>query len=288
MTSETAPKGAGQEETLRVICEYWPTASRLHFTIHGDKFSILEPRVDFVDDKRAVVWFEQMSGKTDPSMSMATIRQALQVEERLSIIDGSYGGAGVCGRTMEDEEQNFVPGLGDMLEHEKGKVDFIGNGISPVPLVVARRYQKKLVSEAPVVHDMFSYTAMEFDLWRLIALLDAHKLPVPERLEQYAFQASALCAAENEGTIRFSEYFFGLGNPPKMLQDASLVINLMGPPQLTLSEQLSLLRIGGRLVHMTWSHPYKSNRNFRVVDTIRIDNNPIDPVMAAEIIERIR
>lgn len=156
------------------------------------------------------------------------------------------GGSGVSGRTAAQLEQ-AMPGIGERLAAERGKIVFLGNGLSTVPVEVAEKGRK---SEPPVVADVFDYPAILADFKDLMMALTEDGVDVtqvPFLLDRIR-NALVINKGIADGTIKAVNYIVGSGNPPEELKDADLIVNCYGPSATTtLSEQWSLLKPTGEL-----------------------------------------
>jgi hypothetical protein len=154
------------------------------------------------------------------------------------------GGIGITARTIEEIEKE-IPGITSRLYSERGKVAFIGNGFSNVPVEYALRQGHKL-GEAPIIIDMFDYEKVYVDLKRLsieLAQKDVDRTFIEHNLKC----VKEIFKAIQREHIRSVKYFFGDKKLPSVLQNCSLVINCFGPPISTLDEQLDMLMVSGKL-----------------------------------------
>lgn len=143
-------------------------------------------------------------------------------------------------RTIE----GIIPGLIERITKEEGKILFIGNGLSDIPLVAS---QKDRVGLELIVVDIFKYQDLTDDLQRFHDALTEQQIPEPLNLRLYLRGATQLSQAIKTGSLKFVYYCFGSNTIPRSLLDADLVINIVGPSIETISEQVQLLRIGGEL-----------------------------------------
>jgi len=154
------------------------------------------------------------------------------------------GGIGITARTIEEIEKE-IPGITSRLYSEKGKVAFIGNGFSNVPVEYSLKHDSRL-EDTPIIVDMFDYEKAYMDLKRLsveIAHTDIDKKFINHNL----ICAKEIFKAIQREYIRSVTYFFGDKKPPSVLKNCSLVVNCFGPPISTLDEQLDMLMVGGKL-----------------------------------------
>ncbi len=158
--------------------------------------------------------------------------------------EGVLGGCGVTARTIESTEE-IMPGIQDRLDMERGKIVFPGNGLSNVPLIISGKYDERIVKAPPVIVDILDYQLLEQELSRVKSELDTAGLGY--LLTEHLDKLGALNGAHRAGKLLTVNYFFGKEAVPKELTNANLVVNCMGPPLTSISEQLFLLAPNGEL-----------------------------------------
>jgi hypothetical protein len=172
------------------------------------------------------------------------------------------GGIGITKR-LTAEIDSHLPGLSKRLERERGKIVFIGNGVSISPTGIARKYAKKQIDEKPIIVDVFDYFDILDDLNEVNRrFFDSGKeSPVHTEL----ISLTELVYQIRKGNLEAVRYFFGSGEEkvPETLKDSSLVINCNGPPITTLDEQLTMLKIGGELYANL--QPYHGENKYPIV-----------------------
>ncbi len=152
----------------------------------------------------------------------------------------TVGGLGITTRSIE-EINRLMPYVADELLQEKGKILFLGNGLSCAPLSVAENNPTATI----IINDIFDYILIQQDLHNISKGLRHNELIDIFAAERHAVKA--INAYIRTGQIHCCNYQFGKNNLPEELLDARLAINCHGPPFSTLDEQLQTLTIGGKL-----------------------------------------
>ncbi len=164
-------------------------------------------------------------------------------------LDG-IGGVGIHNRNLQDIETSnpsIYHNLNGALEKETGKIVILGNGFSNIPVCLASRYQQGLLETPPIVVDLFDYKLAFKDILYVNSLMEerGYFFKILRTIRQ---DLSDICDAINMDELRTISYFVGEGNPPTEIRNASLLINIFGPPKTTYSEQYSLLQEMGILI----------------------------------------
>lgn len=155
------------------------------------------------------------------------------------------GGYNISSRSM-DEVRKLIPPIDEYLAEEHEKIVILGNGFSELAVDVAKRFESGQLHDRPVVVDLFDYQKADLDLRDLATKFQKQKLPFP--LSQKATQLREIVDQIEKGNITAVQYTIGEGNPPEVLKNAHLLINIFGPSESTLAEQLSLLGARGKLL----------------------------------------
>lgn len=174
---------------------------------------------------------------------------------------GRYlGGTGITGRDIEQLEE-YIPTVTQRLKDERGKIVFLGNGVSDVPLIAAINHANGLLTAEPVVVDIFDYELL-LDDFNMISLQCTNQgITIPSGFSEHHLKLQALVTAAQQGNLKFINYYVGSGTPPQEIHNADLIINCMGPGRQTGTEQFSLLRIGGELYT---NYEYRTPENISV------------------------
>lgn len=159
---------------------------------------------------------------------------------------GRVGGLDMSAFNLKEVER-YLPGIGRIINEETGKVGFIGNGLSDVPLIVAERYKKREVFKIPVIADMFSFELLHMDMKKMERRYEARGLKFP--YEKELGKLARLVEAIEDGYLVAVKYFFGSDALPNTLKNCVLVINRHGPPSSTINEQLQMLSPSGQLYY---------------------------------------
>jgi len=162
---------------------------------------------------------------------------------------GGIGGDGITKRPIEEVESH-IPGIRKRLESETGKIAFLGNGFSNVPLRYAKLFRKGQIKHPPIVADMFDYIHFLDDLLHLQESYTSAQIAFP--FEDILKTVREIVELSYINCIGLVTYFFGGKAPPKELCGAQLAINCWGPPYSSLEEQLSILSKGGELYNNFW------------------------------------
>lgn len=154
-----------------------------------------------------------------------------------------HGGKEIKGRTLQEYDAE-LPGISERLLNEVGKVIFIGNGFSDVPLTrIANENNQNLGST--IVCDLHDYRLVGEDLRFLETLFERQQIINPF-IRQLRNVEALLDAAAN-GKLSLVSHYVGSSPVPPLLSDADLAINVWGPPYTTVEEQVKMLRAGGEL-----------------------------------------
>ena len=170
---------------------------------------------------------------------------------RNEVESSSIGFSGIYARSLYEMEKQAV-GISSVLWNETGKIEFWGNGLSPVPWEVVNPVLANPDLTSPViVNDRFDYRLIAADIDTIINTLQEQELPVPSYLLWYQQCAASLLLGMDSGLLMPVQHTIGEANTPAVLHDAALAINIYGPPESTLRDQLSLLAPGGKLIIAT-------------------------------------
>ena len=180
------------------------------------------------------------------------------------------GGKGITTRTLNDIS-DVLPGVQKRIQRERGKIGILGNGFSEAAIDLAIQYQQGQFSSPPQVVDLFDYYEAFDDFRQLYHLCSRLHIwfcgkNILDTLQQ-------ICYYIEEGALEQVMYTVGSGNTPNTLQQFNLLINSHGPPLSTLSEQISMLAVGGHLyANLQWYHqdpiPFTNDR-FQVKDNTK-------------------
>lgn len=191
------------------------------------------------------------------------------------------GGFGITARNLDQLEVTF-PGFERRMDTETGKIVFLGNGLSDVPLIPAERYSCGEIEYPPVINDLFDYGHLYLDLLDLRTGFTLKGLRNP--FENVICRLENLIEQVDLGNVVMKSYFFGSKDVPLEYCDASFAINSFGPPVTTISEQVSILGQGGELYYLLQTFnqekfpllgeeytvtPRKSNNGFKWVSVVR-------------------
>ena len=201
---------------------------------------------DFSDDQ-LIEWYEKREGITIKELlGYGGTKEEILREIRREKSREYIGGLGITERNLFQTYEN-VPELENMLIHEEGKVVVLGAGFGSLPLELADLYRRKQLSEPPVIVDLFDYPKAYEELLTLKQLFENERIrfPFSEALENMHGIAQAI--RNNE--ITPVRYRIGSGQLPSIVKDASLVVNVHGPTQSSLYEQLGTLKIGGKWIY---------------------------------------
>lgn len=169
------------------------------------------------------------------------------------------GGYGITSRSMETIYFELLD-LEPAMEVERGKIVVLGNGFSPAPLTLAARYEQGLLTEVPVIIDVFDYEEAWDDFIRVILLLLEVGITEMEPLMEFGNVVRQIVEAKQKGLIKTIKYYVGSGHPPAEAMGANIVFNCYGPNKLSLYEQLSLLAPGGKYFYAGIDGEYSYQR----------------------------
>ncbi len=223
-------------------------ASNVSFEFHTSGSLSLQPPIwDSGQPLEHVLnWYEQRYGPVEIDARVYPMTGSILGKAQL--IRAKRGGCGIRARTLAETEAVF-PGIRGELAQVQGRVLFLGNGLSDIPLKPAKRFKRGELTHPPTMVDMFSYQDLLIDFTRLDQTLQRLSID-PATLgnyRDYYQKLSALVLACDDGSLKVIEYFVGSDKPPQTLMDSSLIVNCYGPSGRTLPEQLSFLAPGGRL-----------------------------------------
>lgn len=156
------------------------------------------------------------------------------------------GGDGITYRSI-DEIERMIPTVSKRFLRETGKIIFLGNGLSNVPLITAERHLRGKLKEIPVIVDLFDYESLQKDYENIMENCRRNNCVLPLHLQPDYEIARAINQACQEGHLKTVVYYVGSGKIPVDLKGASLAINCMGPNFNSINEQISMLAIGGEL-----------------------------------------
>jgi hypothetical protein len=172
------------------------------------------------------------------------------------------GGRSITARDMHETIQT-APKVLSLLDQEHGKVVILGSGFSALPVFVADMYARGQFTEVPVVVDLFDYRLAKGDFSGLKERFNDTGLRFPMGVE--LSRLSSIVGAMDLGRLEAVTYALGTGKPPSKLMDASLILNIYGPTEQTIHEQLSMLKIGGKLLSSSDLSKGNLGPDFRVV-----------------------
>lgn len=161
------------------------------------------------------------------------------------------GGQGISDRDVQAVESQFkLPGFGELLVQERGRIVILGNGLSNIPVALAKRYAEGELEKPPVVVDLFDYRKLQDDIAKIEEMLAANGVPLPFDSKRKEALAGIVTAADAGQVTLLVHKVINADwyRIPSQCQDASLVLNIVGPPPGTISSQLEMLRSGGRLL----------------------------------------
>lgn len=196
------------------------------------------PLVAMTDDQ-ITGYVKSVFGEQTNTLSGLT-REQVNEEVNYSIV----GGCGITARDIH-KARRILPQIDDLLQNAGGKVVILGNGYSTLPLHAASLYARGILKESPVIGELYDYPDLRDDFETLQERFSHSGLRYPYGME--LARVTDIVEAINIGILDAIKYPVGSGNPPPALMNASLVINLYGPPRQTVQEQLSMLRQGGKL-----------------------------------------
>ena len=183
------------------------------------------------------------------------------------ILASFRGGVGITYRDLEEVEE-LMPGMRWEIQNINGKIVFLGNGFSLLPLLAAKEYAAGKVSEPPVIVDLFDYGLVQKQLLLLQAECKRQKVSFP--FSEELKNVSELLEASNAGLLKMVRTVIGFDETPPSIQSADLVINCFGP---NLNErykiQLNLLKKQGKLFFSGFESGYAiqeitENPNFTI------------------------
>lgn len=155
------------------------------------------------------------------------------------------GGYGMTARTLATIDQTLPEAVPALLA-EQGKILILGNGFSLAPLEIYEQSDPALRPDI-VVADAVDYRQMQMDLTRLVEQIDRAGIERPVPLTDALARCELLLAAQAAGQIKLVQHIVGTPQPPQEIGEASVAINVYGPPPGTINDQLACLKPGGRL-----------------------------------------
>lgn len=234
-----------QKSADKIIKDFKPTGGIDFF--HDDGIIFLETKKTVnMTDQGALDYAIQhfsLQGIKD-SLTEDQIQEAVSTARERKSKEG-IGGFGITARSLAGIEE-MIPGISELLHSQKGKIVFIGNGLSTAPIELL---QNKAKDDTPqiVIADLFSYEDSLRDFQKLRDAFIQDGVIWPSGLNDGMNYCKALCEQINLGKIQAVRYAIGDGSLPDQLQDADIVVNSNGPPESTLNEQIQCLKVGGRL-----------------------------------------
>lgn len=228
-----------------IIGSYSPK-SGVKFTYEREnKYGLFRPdREILMSDNELIEWAENFSGDTYDSfkdrMSLEEYEHHMLEDARdykkregVGSIHISSGNLEIC-----------IPGITDRINLEKGKIVFLENGLSEIPVSMALKFKEGQLMEIPVIVDIFDYKELLEDLYCLGYEFSQHDIPFPylNKLNQ----TSNICKQITNGNLLAVNHFVDQKNIPRELKNASLLIN-SNLPASTLEKQLLMLAPGGQL-----------------------------------------
>lgn len=200
----------------------------------------------------------------------------LIVEGKRSKSLENVGGIGITGRNLTDIEE-IIPGVTEELLTQTGKIIFLGNGLSTAPVEILE-VQHGALPEV-VVLDMFDYRKLLLDLQALKQSFFEEGMSFPADLSDYLLKCSQIVKEIDAGRVKAVEYSLGDGQLPEEAKGADLAINSYGPPNSTFHEQVSCLKVGGRL--------YNYSREIPTTSGVQVKPIVTDDGVVANIVTRI-
>lgn len=177
-----------------------------------------------------------------PEEYRAVVLESAADRKRKDLIGG---GMAITSRTLADVENTF-PSITERLDRTRGKIVFLGNGFSDVPLLYAERYEQKLLEEPTVVADLVNYPFALTRLEWLKQSLQESGFAFP--FENQLATTRRLVTAASYGDLQLVQWLLGHEAVPEIVKEAELAINVFGPPVETLPDQLKILKRQGVLV----------------------------------------
>jgi len=113
------------------------------------------------------------------------------------------------------------------LREKQGRVVILGSGFGELSLYAAELYAQGILSQPPVIVDLFDYEAAKDDLSILQEKFSERRLLFP--FSTQLSRATDTVNATNSGNLDSITYLVGSGNPPSQLTDASVVDEYVWP-----------------------------------------------------------
>lgn len=248
ITNETESYLAAAED---IINKYVPQAEVM-FSLNRQGFRIF-PVVNGgnISDEEVDQFIEQCWHYDIKSLtathSTSDIAQ-IRLQAREEAVERFVGGADVTYRNLESMAQ-LIPGLIDEIKKrgKKRKIVILGNGLSLASEEILNLFDE-MNRPMVILVDLINIGKLLKDLLELKKRFAALMLPFPENYEKALMHAQQLLALIDSGKVNYLQYLVGSGNPPDLLKKASIVINTMGPDNVTKAEQQSLLATDGILL----------------------------------------
>lgn len=238
----------------RVLQEFGPTLSGIRFEYAGI-FPPISPLKQEDDD---IAGFLALKTNTaylalQKKLAAGKFRQLIEndMDFKQSQKHKGVGGIGVTSRGPEELEKE-IPWANEILSLETGKIAFLGNGFSSVPLIYAKKYEEGKLSHPPIILDCFDYTLAREDFISFKIHCEQYDLPLDPRYARCFDNLFELCSEIQNKNLIPVNYFFGQNDVPRILEGTELAVNCHGPPASSLDEQLSILRVGGELCTNNW------------------------------------
>jgi hypothetical protein len=196
-----------------------------------ERYKLAQERLYKSYDKK---WIDSLDN--DPVRKSSYFQDALHI----LVPESKIGGIGTTGRTREELEE-LIPGISGRLDTETGKIVFLGNGFSEVPVDLAKKFERGEISEPPAVVDIIDYKLLARDLNHLKREFENKGLSFIPELQKILDSLNTMVEQIDKNNLIAVRYQFGSGTPPASLKGAHLGINTFGPPKSTLDEQMQLM-----------------------------------------------
>jgi hypothetical protein len=237
---------AVSQRTAEQIARSFKPTSGVRLVHEDGRFLLETLRETEMTDQEALDYaIEVFHLQREPATYDEEEKQEMISAGRLQKSRENIGGFGITTRNLLELE-TVIPGITQELLSEKGRIVFIGNGLSTAPVEILQKMDPNTAPEIVLV-DLFEYSALYQDLLRLRNLFQENGIPWPGDLDDYLAKATALVGPITRGKVKTIRYVFGDGNPPEQIREADLMVNSYGPPKSTMCEQIHCLKRGGRL-----------------------------------------
>lgn len=224
------------------------------------------PAVDMTEDQ-LIAWAQAEYG-VPAKHFQGEHREELLEEARRMKAHEHIGGFGITARDMPEMEE-LCPPLPEALRTEHGKVVVLGSGFSTLPAELASMHKAGQLNERPVIVDLFDYRQAHTDFLELQRRFTEAGLDFPFAMD--LARLTDIVTAIDEGDLEAVRYTVGTGNPPQATMNASLIVNIFGPPDHTLWEQLSMLKPGGKLLSNSDFQGSPLGSDFKVEGILQLD-----------------